>query len=365
MTHLDFTTCEASYARDNLAHLYQSELGMRYLLLRSLSRKSQMIALGEDTNVDLSGVPTRSMLRTLFDSPATNDAIRRTIRRLYAIERAERISHEQQLVAELYKMTSFDWGGLHQNSLDRTIINNYVKKIRSFDIINDKINQDLMSSLRGYTQCSWYNHWTSILIEDIFKDHPNVLPTVGLIKKIDFFIDGVPYDLKVTHLPEGYIKLARKKSGEKAEITELQRVARQLNLVFDGELPETKRIEHIWRMLADHPDERARTLISDLRAFRSQVLQECMEDPTELIVWLYEFQGERRFDASNRLFLVLVDDADYFSSWKLKRAHSLLVDQIHEYLDSARADDARAITFTWQESQYTAFSDTLFVVRAT
>ena len=57
--------------------------------------------------------------------------------------------------------------------------------------------------------CSWYNHWTSIIIEDIFKDHANVLPAVGLVKKIDFFVRDVPFDLKVTYLPEGYLKEKR------------------------------------------------------------------------------------------------------------------------------------------------------------
>ena len=41
--------------------------------------------------------------------------------------------------------------------------------------INDEIEGSLLTSLRGYTLNSWYNHWTSILIEDLFKDHDSVL----------------------------------------------------------------------------------------------------------------------------------------------------------------------------------------------
>lgn len=40
-----------------------------------------------------------------------------------------------------------------------------------------------------------------IVIEDVFKDHPSVIPAVGLVKKIDFFLHGVPFDLKATYLP--------------------------------------------------------------------------------------------------------------------------------------------------------------------
>lgn len=57
-----------------------------------------------------------------------------------------------------------------------------MKKIQFYDEINEEIEGSLLSSLRGYTLNSWYNHWTSILIEDLFKDHTTVLPTVGLLR---------------------------------------------------------------------------------------------------------------------------------------------------------------------------------------
>ncbi len=114
------------------------------------------------------------------------------------------------LINELYKMKEFYWGGLHQNSLEKTIVDNYVKKIRSYDDLNARIDNELFESMKGYVRCSWYNHWTSIIIEDIFKAHRNVLPAVGLVKKIDFFVHDVPFDLKVTYLPEGYVKDCRK-----------------------------------------------------------------------------------------------------------------------------------------------------------
>ena len=46
--------------------------------------------------------------------------------------------------------------------------------------------------MRGYVLCSWYNHWTSIVIEDVFRDHPAVLPAIGQVKKIDFFATMFP-----------------------------------------------------------------------------------------------------------------------------------------------------------------------------
>ena len=151
------------------------------------------------------------MFRIAFESTEIDDAqIDVAIRDIYSSERAERKTKEPHLVSELFKMQTFDWGGLHQNSLEKTIVGNYVNRIRSYDTLNSKIDNELLASMRGYVLCSWYNHWTSIIIEDVFRDHPVVLPAVSKVKKLDFFVKDVPFDLKVTPLPEGFVKEKRK-----------------------------------------------------------------------------------------------------------------------------------------------------------
>ena len=52
---------------------------------------------------------------------------------------------------------------------------------------------------------SWYNNWTSYLIESIFKHHTKVISAVGEIKSVDFFINDIPVDLKVTYFPNQYM----------------------------------------------------------------------------------------------------------------------------------------------------------------
>jgi hypothetical protein len=44
-----------------------------------------------------------------------------------------------------------------------------------------------------------------------------------------------------------------------------------------------------------------------------------MQNPLELMKWLYEEQGLRRFDAANRFFIILIDSNNLEESWKLKR----------------------------------------------
>ena len=117
---------------------------------------------------------------------------------------------EKQLVSDLYKLKSFDWGGDYQNSLDKYLVSRYVKAIQSYDTLISKFDKEIHTAVQGYVLNSWYNHWSSILIEHIFMSHKSVLPTVGQIKYVDFFIDNVPFDLKVTYLPAEFVKAEEK-----------------------------------------------------------------------------------------------------------------------------------------------------------
>jgi len=50
----------------------------------------------------------------------------------------------------------------------------------------------------------WFNHWTTVLIEEHISTHPRVIPTIKNIKGIDIFFAGQPFDLKVTLLLREY-----------------------------------------------------------------------------------------------------------------------------------------------------------------
>lgn len=358
-----FQQAKAAFMNNQIRGLSLEPTGLRFLKLRSASRRDQMQRLVAGVGLADPGYRGERLLRYLFESNITEQQIEATIKEIYEEERAGRRDNERELISELYRMESFDWGGLHQNSLEKTIVDNYVKKIRSFDQLNDSIENQLHNSMRSYVQCSWYNHWTSILIEDIFRDHASVLPAVGLIKQIDFFIRGVPFDLKVTYMPEGYLKAKRKAVGLRPELTILRQFCRTNDIHFSNDLPDGRLLEDLWKKVNDHPSEEATMLTEGLLRFRAEIVRGCLADPVELIRWLYENQGVRRFDASNRLFLILIDQIDYFSSWKLKRAKALLVERIHNHLDAAGDGTGRDVIFEWEGEQYRSTSDAIFVVR--
>lgn len=220
--------------QDNKFDILLKESGSNYWLkLRSISRKELLKEFCTLAKLNSKNIKGGELFKFVYNSNPPEALIDKFIAQKYKAERASRKVNETKLVSELFKMKVFDWGGLYQNNLERTIVDNYVKKIRDFDMLNKKIENEIHASMRGYVQCSWYNHWTSILIEDIFKDHKKVVPTVGLVKKIDFFIGDIPFDMKVTYFPDGFMAEKRKATGLPTEVQEIKRFAKDTGIKYD------------------------------------------------------------------------------------------------------------------------------------
>lgn len=360
---LTFDQAEQQFKNGDINLLANDVDGLRYLKIRSLSRPAALKGLLQKVGVSIIDLAGRDLFRKAFESSATVAQIEEFIRDTYLGDRATRASTEDALINQLYRLQEFNWGGLHQNSLEKTIVDNYVKKISNYDALLEAVEGDLHTSLKGYVTCSWYNHWTSIIIEDVFKTNPRILPAVGLIKQIDFFIDNVPYDLKVTYLPEGFVKDRRKKDGVGVELTLLKRAAREFAVPINKDLSDAALIQDLWTKIGDHPEKKCRNVVKVLDEFRSTLVTSIIENPTQLIRWLYEEQGVRRFDASNRLFLILVDRRNYFDSWKLKRAKQLLTTRIGEQLAGGEKL-GRKINFDFDGKPYSVLSDLLVVTNA-
>jgi len=148
------------------------------------------------------------------------------------------------------------------------------------------------------------------LIEHIFKTHSAVLPTVGQVKKVDFFVNNIPFDLKVTYLPANFIESRRKAYGLKPELTELKQKAKSAGIVFSAHRKADDVYYEIIEKLKDKATDFCRDALQQIKSVRLQVLKEAIENPKKLAQNLCEEQGEMRFDSSNRLFLVLVDRDD-------------------------------------------------------
>lgn len=159
---MSFDQASKLFKQEKVNELAADPDGLRFLKLRSLSRKESIAKLFDLAGISPSRTAATQMFREAYETKIDEKVIEAAIRRIYEEGRTFRRTQEPALVSELYKLTAFDWGGLHQNSLEKTIVDNYVKKITNFDTLCDKIENDLHNSMRGYVLCSWYNHWTQL-----------------------------------------------------------------------------------------------------------------------------------------------------------------------------------------------------------
>lgn len=88
------------------------------------------------------------------------------------------------------------------SSIDKQLFSK-VQKINNINQI-DTIIEDMNRLMKQKIYWTYYNTQTTRIIEDIFSQHQNVLPTLVDIKGVDFFINDIPLDLKITRIPDGF-----------------------------------------------------------------------------------------------------------------------------------------------------------------
>ncbi|MCD6093184.1 MAG: hypothetical protein J7J51_00060 [Candidatus Omnitrophica bacterium] len=119
------------------------------------------------------------------------------------IKERRRLISDEDLIKELHKVKRFSWGVV-QGQLDQKIQTEYVRRIYRYEDLISGVKAKLYDDVTSYVICTWYNHWTTVLIEEHIGQHPKVIPTLKNIKGIDIFVDDQPFDLKITYLPRGY-----------------------------------------------------------------------------------------------------------------------------------------------------------------
>lgn len=266
---------------------------------------------------------------------------------------------ENKVRTALRKINAYEWGGDHNNSLDQYLVKRYVKDISDYDTLQKKANE-IQANAWNFVQTSWYNNWTSYLIESIFKKHKRVLSAIGEIKSVDFFIDNYPIDLKVTYFPNEFMeKKLKDKIGNK-ELAWLKKEAKKVKISPDKNLSDAEQLTFLKEELENHGHS---NIIDALTKYKQEIIDEACKHPEELMEWLYKNQSARLFGAENRLFLVLVDTKDMKQSWKMKRAFTLIKPTVENYLDSFNAHSLKEIKFTFNQKKYTSLSDIIFITK--
>ena len=119
------------------------------------------------------------------------------------IRERKKLISDEDLIKELHKVEDFSWGVV-QGQLDQKIQAEYVRRIFRYDDLINGVKARLHDDVTSYVICTWYNHWTTVLIEEHISQHHKVIPTLKNIKGIDIFVDNQPFDLKTTYLPRNY-----------------------------------------------------------------------------------------------------------------------------------------------------------------
>jgi len=303
--------------------------GMKYLKVRtlvdteSLKRSSRLKAALAKKGIQYSAVNRKEILsirRQLFSQIGNHNELDDIIRIVFSQLFGD-INHDSLKQALTQVATNGDeywagWNSVYRDDIRAHIQHNFVREPSITDLrsLLRKIDAELSPVVKGYTVISWYNQWSSTIIERIFQTHARVVPTVRRIDKVDFFLRNIPIDLKMTFLPEQFIRQAKRNLGARDD---------------------------------------------------SAVIDIVRDQPLVLAKWLYENQGEFRFSDSNRLFIVLMDENDLSQSWKLKSDFELIESDARKYLESN--DTLPSVEWDYEgdriSGHYRTHSDVLLIAR--
>ena len=208
------------------------------------------------------------------------------------------ITHEV-IIREVEKVKSHIWVVI-QGELDSHIQKNYVRKYFRLSDLLKAVDESLSSEVKSYVLCTWYNHWTSEILEDIIAEHTKVIPTVKKVRDVDIFWQQQPWDVKNTNLPKEWFK-------------------------------------------------------------EGYTIEDAVKNPALAAKYLYELQGQQRFGDNNRIFLIIADTKNKANSWKLKRDFKLIKQKVDTFFNQKKGFDT--VHFVYKNKAYIAHSKILFIIK--
>ena len=307
--------------------------GVRYLKLRTLIDVETLKAselLRETFSIKESKIKRASVAELRKDiflnEKISDDRINELLRKVYEDLKLFRAINFEELKSSLSKIANEGdeywnaWNSVYRDDIRQHIQHHFVRtpSIQSYEELLKKIDKELDPVVKGYTIISWFNQWSSAIIEQFILSHPKVIPTARRIDRVDFFFLDIPIDLKITFVPAEYIKLSLRN-----------------NIISNAE----------------------------------QIVDEIQNKPQRLIKWLYENQGEPRFSDSHRLFVVLADAGNLERSWKLKASFNLIQEAINNFLNSRRSKNEIPLV-DWEfrgskiRGQWRTYSDIILIAKA-
>ena len=358
-----FKQWDDAFRRQDLYSFNHNPEGILWLKVRAVTRNQLMNNFLEIIGLELTATKVEDRKRELFNwllehpeqVAALNQFLNDRNNELYRKAGVD----EKKLKEDLQRVQSYEWGGDQNNNLDRYLIGRYVKPISSYDALCSK-QAEISHNSWNFVQTSWYNNWTSYMIESQFKKHPRALSAVGEIKSVDFFVDDIPFDLKVTYFPKEFLDDKVKETLGAKSLSWLRKKAKRNKIIVSRDLSETEQMRILRERLSlTYPD-----IIRQLDDTYRSIICQAQQQPDELIKWLYEKQSSRLFGAENRLFLIMADITNMEESWKMKRAFDLISPKVKDYMDNFSEKNLKDVHFTFEGRLYHCLADIIFIVKA-
>ena len=359
----EFEKWDNEFRNQNLYAFNGNFYGLLWLKVRAIRRSKLLRQFIKENKIDLratkvseQNIELYDILEKRSDSMHILDTFLRCLNHEWYAEMGVDI---EQLKEDLYRIQYYAWGGDQNNSLDKYFISRYVKVLSNYNELQNK-QAEIGANAWDYVQNSWYNNWTSFVIESLFKRNQRVIPAVGEIKSVDFFIEDYPIDLKVTFFPSQFMEQKLKKIFGKSSISWLKGKCKDVGISCDNNSAVT---QQFYTLSEKIKEANKLDILNELDNARQQVIKDAQHNPVELMQWLYENQGEMRFGAENRIYLILADTTDLYQSWKMKRAFPIIEPKVNQYLAEFTSSSLKTIKFEYKKKKYSALSDILFIVK--
>lgn len=158
------------------------------------------------------------------------------------------------------------------NSINRDIFDK-IQNVDSITKLNEVI-EDVAKISTDTVYKMYFDTQTTRIIEDIFNSHDIVTPTLIDEKGVDFFINKVPLDLKITHIPKGFDRNFKKEKliknlYEKQGTMRFCAENRLFLILHDSKQPEMSD-----KIRITHYQEIKKTINDYLDTFREENLQD-------------------------------------------------------------------------------------------
>jgi len=247
----------------------------------------------------------KNILSTSDSGKLSTIQINEYIKNLYSDIRIKEIGEtgasHQAIVKELDKVDAHIWG-MVQGKADAYIQSNYVRKYFRFDELVNAVRKSLFTAMEAYTLCTWYNHWSTVFLEDLICQNKKVVPIIKKVKGVDVIWNEQPVDVKATNLPKEWFR--------------------------DG-----------------------------------YTIDDAINNPVRACEYLYTYQGAERFGAENRFFVIVYDRVNPDNSWKIKREYSLIKKSVDDFFSLDLQLDPINFSFGEKKTPHMAHAKMMFIVK--